>query len=70
MAQENHSEIAIIKSDHNSIILIIFAEDHKIDEIHKTIHKTEKADQLVKTISIKISALDQNLMKVIAQTVV
>ena len=38
MAQENHSQIATVITDHNPLILKIFAEDHEIDEVYRTIH--------------------------------
>ena len=33
--QENHSQLAIIIADHNTLQLIFFAEKYQIDEIPK-----------------------------------
>ena len=53
LAQVNHSQNSIVKTDHNPPSQKIFAEDHQIDRTHKSIHKTDIADQTVKTISIE-----------------
>ena len=69
VTQENHSQITLVITDHHPLILIFFAEDHQIDEIHKIIYKTDIVDQLVKIISTEIFTLDQILIEVITQTV-
>ena len=45
----NLFQVAISKTDHNPVIQIILAEDHQIDEIHKSNQKKDIADQ-IKTI--------------------
>ena len=67
-AQENRSQIAIKRTDHKPHNLIILAEDHQIDKIHRTIHKIDIADQTAKIISVEIFTLDWILIEVITQT--
>ena len=44
-------------------------QDHQIKAIHKTIHKIDIADQIVKTIIIEIFTLDQTLLGIITQAI-
>ena len=46
-------QLPILLTDHNPLILITFAEDNQIDNLQKTIQKTDIVDQIVKTITRK-----------------
>ena len=67
-AQVNHYQTAIVLTNHNPSTKNFFALDHQIDKIHKTIHKTDIADQIFETISIELITLDQTLIEVITKT--
>ena len=68
IAQKNHSQTAIVITDHNQPIQIVFAEDHQIDDILKTILKTDIADKIVKTISLTTITLNQSQIEIITET--
>ena len=52
-AHENHTQLLSVIPDHNPLILIVFVEDHKIDKIHLTLHKTNIVDQYSKQLKQK-----------------
>ena len=53
LSHENNSQLDIVILNQNPFILTLFAEDHEVDEINKTTHKTDKVDQTVKIIKTK-----------------
>ena len=70
LAQENHSQLTIIITDHNPLILIVFAEDHQVEIFHNTIHAIDIADQIFSIISTEVTTLDQILKELITQTII
>ena len=70
IAQENHSQITTELIKQNPLIVIAFAEDMKIDEILKSIHRVDLADQIDKILNIDTINLDQSLKEVITQTII
>ena len=70
IAQENHSQLAIVKTDYYPLILKNFVDDHQIDETHKTLHKTDIIDEIVKTISTETIILDQTPIEVTTLTII
>ena len=69
IAQENHFQIAIVIINHNRSIEIVFAEEQQIDKSHNFTRKTDIADQIAKTISIKTNTQDQTQTEVIIQII-
>ena len=69
IAQDNHSQTALVITDHNTSTQTIFGYYHQIDEIHKTIHQRGTADQIVQKISLETITLDQTQIEVNTQTI-
>ena len=63
--QENHSHLFIVTAGHNQHIPTIFVEDSQIDEIYKTIYKTDVVDQTVRVITTGAVNQDSALLEVI-----
>ena len=68
--RENLFQKSTITIDNNHFIEIKFAEYPQTEEIHGAFHKTDIADQIVRTTSIEINIQDQTLLEAISQIVI